>query len=176
MRNNQAARREERAVIASLARDLAALPLKSTGELAEQYLGLFNEPTRSRNKGYLVKRIGWRLQEIAEGGLSPRALAQIEALAPLAPVRWQPRPSTQPVATPVKRRDPRVPPPGQIIRRTQGDTEYQVKVLENGFEYEGKVFRSLSGIARHITGVSWNGYRFFFGSSETANMDRAGDR
>ena len=174
--NLPAARGADRATAAAVSRDLAALPLKSISELAAQYLVLFDEPTRSRNKEYLIKRVSWRLQELAEGGLSPRALEQIDKLAPRAPVRWQPQVPAQVAVAPPKARDPRLPALGEWIRRIDRGREHQVKVVEDGFEYEGTVFRSLSGIARKITGVSWNGYRYFFGCAEPAGAHKAGTR
>jgi hypothetical protein len=174
--NRSAARGEDRASAAAVSRDLAALSSKSVAELADQYLVLFDEPTRSRNREYLIKRMSWRLQEIAEGGLSPRALEQIDKLAPRAPVRWQPQAPAESQVTlaPPKARDPRLPAPGEWIRRIDGGKEHQVKVREHGFEYDGEVFRSLSGVARKITGVSWNGYRYFFGCAEPAGDHKAG--
>ena len=175
MRSHQpVARREERAATAALARDLSALETSTISELSAQYLRLFDEPTRSRNREYLIKRIGWRIQELAEGGLSPHALAQIDKLAPLAPVKWRQSLPTQAGGGPSATRDARLPAPGELIRRVEGGVEHRVKVLERGFEYEGKVFRSLSGIAKQITGVQWNGYRYFFGCADSADAEKAG--
>nr|NIM18730.1 DUF2924 domain-containing protein [Candidatus Latescibacterota bacterium]NIM64471.1 DUF2924 domain-containing protein [Candidatus Latescibacterota bacterium]NIO00624.1 DUF2924 domain-containing protein [Candidatus Latescibacterota bacterium]NIO27025.1 DUF2924 domain-containing protein [Candidatus Latescibacterota bacterium]NIO54550.1 DUF2924 domain-containing protein [Candidatus Latescibacterota bacterium] len=53
------------------------------------------------------------------------------------------------------------PAPGTILTREYRGEVHQVIVLEKGFEYDGKVYRSLSGIARAITGTQWNGYLFF---------------
>lgn len=60
------------------------------GELRDKYLEVYSDPTRSRNKIYLRKKIAWQIQALAEGGLSQRALDRIEELAPLAPIRWRP--------------------------------------------------------------------------------------
>ena len=98
-----------------------------------------------------------RIQELVEGGLSERALARIEELAPLAPVRWRQRPGKQASVagadSAAPRRDPRLPEPGTVITRTHGGKEHKVKVLADGFEYRRKRHRSLSRVAREITGT-----------------------
>ncbi len=180
---NTAARRAERGAAAAIADELAALATMTVGELAEKYREIFGESTRTRNKQYLRKRIAWRIQERAEGGLSPRALERIEQLAPLAPVRWrQPVARKDGVAAPVipmtsAARDLRLPPPGTVVVRIYGDVEHRVTVLADGFEYKGERHRSLSKIARLITGTPWNGFLFFFGrahGSRKAAEERAG--
>jgi hypothetical protein len=160
--------RKDRSAAATVAEQLVALEKMTVGELAGRYREVFGVPTRTRNKNYLRKKVAWRVQEIAEGGLSPRALAQIEELAPLAPVRWR---TTQPdaeaavtaVATPklYPDRDPRLPPPGSVIVRAHKGIEHRVTVLDNGFEYKGAHHETLSQLARVITGTPWNGFLFF---------------
>ena len=160
--------RRDRAVAAGLAAQLTALERMTVSELAARYREVFEVPTRSRNKAYLRKRVAWRIQELAEGGLSPRALARIEELAPLAPVRWRARqPSPAPALTVVAtaasepERDPRLPPPGSVIVRVHGGVEHRATVLDDGFEYGGAHYPTLSQLARAITGTPWNGYLFF---------------
>jgi len=162
------ARRRELAAVTNTRRELVALDAMTVGELAEKYRALFGIPTRTRNKEYLRKHIAWRIQELAEGGLSPRALERIEHLAPQAPVRWQVRvkPDTTAghSATPVEpARDPRLPPVGTVLTRVHNGVEHKVIVLANGFEYNGQCHRSLSKVARLIAGTPWNGFTFFFG-------------
>lgn len=161
--------RAGQAAVANLRRELAELDAMTVGELAEKYREVFGVPTRTRNKGYLRKHLAWRIQEHAEGGLSQRALERIELLAPLAPVRWRRSVARQDgegdsVLTPAPpSRDPRLPPAGAILARVHDGVEHQVTVLAAGFEYRGERHRSLSKIARLITGTSWNGYKFFLG-------------
>lgn len=159
--------------IAHIAGELAALQTMSVGELCEKYREVFGEPTRSRNKQYLYKKIAWRIQEIAEGGLSERAFTQIDTLATGLPRSWRRRlqpadttpvsagePST-PQAAPRKKRDPRMPSAGTVLERDYRGTVHTVTVLEAGFEYRGTRYRSLSKVAREITGTQWNGLLFF---------------
>jgi hypothetical protein len=104
--------------------------------------------------------VAWRIQELAEGGLSNRALTRIEQLIQGPSIRW-PRP--KPASTEAKRpkRDPRLPPAGTVLRRIHQGVEHTVTVLDKGFEYKGNRHRSLSAIAREITGTRWNGFGFF---------------
>ena len=108
-------KRREREAAAGTAAKLRTLEQMTVGELAEKYREVFGEPTRTRNKEYLKKRIAWRIQELAEGGLTPRALELIERLAPEAPARWrQPvvrngGPAAPAVVTMKAPRDPRLP-------------------------------------------------------------------
>jgi hypothetical protein len=165
--------RAERKAAATTAAQLAALATMPVAELAEKYREVFGAPSRTRNKEYLRKRLAWKIQERAEGGLSDLALRRIEELAPLAPVRWRQPVARKdskdvPVVTAVTTttRDSRLPPVGTVITRVHKEKKYEVKVLADGFEYQGHRFRSLSKIARVITGTAWNGYGFFGLSKE----------
>jgi hypothetical protein len=171
-----------RATIAGVAADLAALQQMTSADLAEKYLALFSVPPRSRNRDFLRKRLAWRIQELAEGGLSERALARIEELGPAALAAWR-RPArtgaaaSSCAALETAVRDPRLPPTGTVLTRIHGTTEHAVTVLDDGLEYKGVRYRSLSKIARVITGTPWNGYLFFFGRANgTKTRTRAGGR
>ena len=85
-RKSDAAARARRAV-ADIPEQLAALRSLTVAQLRERYREVFGEPTRSRNKDWLRKKVAWRIQELAEGGLSDRALARIDKLADGAPTR-----------------------------------------------------------------------------------------
>jgi len=146
---------------------LAKLAEMSTGELARRYAELFGEPTRTRHRAYLIRKIGWRLQALAEGDLSERARRRADELANDADVRLapprpkgeQPEPSAKLfVGSPA---DPRLPAPGgAIVRKYKGKT-LRVLVTEEGFEYEGERYKSLSAAAKAISGSHCNGFRFF---------------
>lgn len=158
-----AQRKRDRQAAASVTEQLAALRRLTIGGLKETYLQLYGIPTRSGNGAFLRKKLAWRIQELAEGGLSERALARIEELAPLAPVRWQSAPLTSElaiakVATPAPdlRRDPRLPPAGSVLVRVHRGIEHRVTVLDDGFEYQGQRYQSLSRLARVITETPWN--------------------
>jgi hypothetical protein len=59
------------------------------------------------------------------------------------------------------RRDIRLPKPGDVLSRDYKGRAITVRVLESGFEHEGRRFRSLSAIAKAVTGAHWNGLLFF---------------
>jgi hypothetical protein len=69
-------------------------------------------------------------------------------------------PSTR-ATKPAAKNDPRLPPPGTILHRPYKGENLQVKVLRHGLEFEGKIYRSLSAVAKAITGSHCNGYLFF---------------
>ena len=130
--------------------------------LVARYQELFGEPPRTRHRVYLLRRVSWRLQADQLGGLSQRALDRALAIADDRDLRLtapQPRRSgdSQTKAT----RDPRLPLPGVVLKRQFGGHEVAVKVLVGGFEYQGRKFASLSGVAECITGTRWNGFVFF---------------
>ena len=151
----------------NLSRELATLEKMTVGQLQQRYADLFCETVRSRHRQYLIRRITWRLQANAEGGLSERALRRAGELANTADVRVTPpkgRISGRPVAhveTPAEPSDPRLPPVGvEITRKYKGRT-LTVMVSADGFEYEGARYRSLTAVAKAITGSHINGFRFF---------------
>jgi len=58
-------------------------------------------------------------------------------------------------------RDPRIPPVGTVLRRVFQGVAHEVTVCSEGFEYAGQRFKTLSAVAKHITGTPWNGFLFF---------------
>src|SRR5206468_177715 len=103
------------------------------------------------NRRYLESRLAYRIQELAYGGLKPETVQRLEALAEdLESVQAarRSRSAARPVAG------------TQLVRDWQG-TEHRVTVVDAGFEYRGRPFKSLSAIARTITGTRWNGLVFF---------------
>jgi len=158
--------RQTREAAADIASQLAELRELTVGGLCVRYREVFGEPTRSRNKDYLFKKIAWRIQELAEGGLSERALAKIDEIGSDVPMRV--RPVRDPNAFVLRdignradNRDPRLPPVGTVLIRMYKGHAHEVTVLENGFEYLGEKHNSLSIIAGLITGTNWNGYLFW---------------
>lgn len=149
--------------------ELAKLRNMTVGQLREHYAKVLGEVTRSQNKVYLVRRIIWRLQAKAEGDLSIRARRRAEQLAQEAEVRLTPpknRPLTASPSTPVvlevpASHDARLPTPGMSLRRQYKGRTIVVSVLEDGFEFNGERYKSLSAVAKAITGSHCNGFRFF---------------
>lgn len=162
--------RRTREGVADITEQLAALRSMTVAQLRERYLEVTGEPTRSRNKDWLFKKIAWRIQELAEGGLSEQALASIDELAGDAPVRWRQRrsqasaPTLEGDATDAQAaepRDPRLPPAGTVLTRDYKGVEHKLTVLDDGFEYRGERHASLSKLAKDITGTNWNGFLFW---------------
>ncbi len=140
-------------------------------ELRVKYFDLFGEPSRSNHKQFLFRRVAWRLQALAYGELSEYARQQALVLAQDADLRIKaPRHlvgTAQQVLQPTLRsrrkpgRDERLPQPGSILRREFKGQPVMVKVLPDGFQYQDRFYKSLSAIARQVTGTRWNGYAFF---------------
>ena len=154
----------------SIGQEMAALKRITVKELRMKYAELFDDETRTGNKAWLIKRIAWRMQAQAEGGLSERARRRADELANDADLRMSP-PKVAPVSRLLEQRtitstahftrDDRLPLPGTILVREYKGQTVQVRVLENGFEHDGEVYRSLSAVAKAITGTHTNGYLFF---------------
>ena len=145
--------------LASTAHEIDDLQQKTVAQLQIRYQQVFGEVSRSNHKQFLVRRIAWRLQAVAEGDLSQRARDRALSLARDADLRL--RAPAAGIGPPGRRRDPRLPRPGTSLTRVFRDGTVTVTVLENGFQYEDRVYRSLSAVARHISGTQWNGFSFF---------------
>jgi hypothetical protein len=160
----------------NIAKEVAALRRLSTRDLRSRYAETFGETTNANNKLWLIKRIAWRLQVQAEGDLSERARRRAAELANDADLRLSPPIEKRAVAPeefsrpeiPPHQADDRVPPPGTIITRAYKGDFLQVQVLQHGFEFEGAVYKSLSAVARTITGQHCNGLHFFRLGQEVA--------
>jgi len=139
----------------------------SLEELKKKYSELFeNKPAPSNNKTYLWKKIAYRLQELEYGGLSVESQGKIqELIQKYDPVNNKAvRPENTSQNEPKKanlKRDKRLPIPGTVITKEYKGIKLQVKILESGFEYSNKVYKTLTAIAKEVTGAHWNGYLFF---------------
>ncbi len=156
----------------TLLRELHRIQRLSVSELQAEWSKLYDgEACRPRNRTYLVKRLCWRIQELTHGGLSDCARTRIDEFAPDTFTRDRtPREAldaasaaNQPKADPVSgpKRDPRLPSPGSVLTRQYHGREIRVLTLDDGFEWDGRHFRSLSAVAKAITHQKWNGRLFF---------------
>jgi hypothetical protein len=156
----------------NIVKEVAALQRLSVKDLRGRYAEVFGEATHAKNKAWLVKRVAWRLQALAEGDLSERARRRAAELANDADLRLNPPRTPAVPTTPVPEErtttrtlrfqaDDRLPPPGTVLTRTYKGETLQVMVLADGFEYQGQVYASLSAVAKAITGSHCNGYLFF---------------
>ena len=153
----------------NIGKELAALRRMAVKELRARYAEEFGEETSANNRDWLVKRLAWRLQALAEGDLSERARQRAAELANDADLRLSPPPQDKTLPLPAEsqrvtlpfRGNDRLPMPGTIITRSYKGQMLQVKVLQRDFEFEGEVYKSLSAVAKAITGSHCNGYLFF---------------
>ena len=140
----------------SVLRQLATLETLSMEQLHEKWRDLYGGEPPGYKRQFLIKRLAYRIQALFYGGLSEAAKAHWRQVAQ---------------GDPVARVDGRVAGnsrsktdilPGTRFVRIWKDRRHEVLAHENGFEYDGRMFRSLSAVAREITGTRWNG-RLFFG-------------
>ncbi len=131
---------------------LAALKTTPTPKLKEQWRQLFEGEPPAFNRRYLESRLAYRIQELAYGGLRPETVRRLEKLGEEldggSKAKRQTRADSRPVAG------------TRLIREYQG-VEHCVTVRDNDFEYQGRPYKSLSAIARAITGTPWSGPVFF---------------
>ncbi len=140
----------------SVLRQLATLETMTLEQLRQKWLDLYGSDAPCYKKQFLIKRLGYRIQELFYGGLSEAAKAHLSQVAQEDPV------ARVDVRVPEKRQGKDGILPGTRFVRIWKDRRYEVLAQENGFEYDGRIFRSLSAVAREITGTRWNG-RLFFG-------------
>ena len=161
----------------ALAARIARVRQMPPRELRKVYRLTFGRETTSGNRAWLVRTISNRLREIEESHQRPRALAMAEAfskdlgcedgffrylqtLPPVVPLPRIPEEAFAPQHA-SRARDPRIPPLGTVLVRHFGDRDYRVTVTDEGFMLGRHRYRSLSAVAKAITGKHWNGFRFF---------------
>jgi hypothetical protein len=131
---------------------LIALKAASTPDLKNQWRELFDTEPPAFNRRFLESRLAYRIQELAYGGLKPQTIERLEALGEqLAGGNMVVRRN---------RADDRPIIGTRLIREWQG-VEHTVTVLADGYELQGRPYKSLSSVARAITGTRWNGWVFF---------------
>lgn len=140
---------------------MAELRKIRTRELQEKYREVFGEGTRSSNRVYLLRRIAWGLQMKCDGDLSEQAKARVKELARMEDLRISAPRTTGMSGSVNAMRDKRLPCIGSILRKTYKGRKIEVRITEQGFEWEGTSWRSLSALAREITGGHWSGFSFF---------------
>jgi hypothetical protein len=130
---------------------LAALKTAPVAALKQKWRDLFEREPPAYNRHFLESRLAYRIQELAFGGLSPETLERLDVLADELEGKGSKRRSSlknRPIAG------------TRLIREWRG-AEHRVTVRQEDFEYQGRPYKSLSAIARAITGTRWNGLVFF---------------
>jgi hypothetical protein len=120
--------------------------------LKQQWRELFDSEPPAFSRVYLQSRLAYRIQELAYGSLKTETVARLEALGEKL--------DGGNIVCRRIRADDRPTAGTRLIREYQG-VEYTVTVRADGFEFDGRPYRSLSAIARAITGTRWNGWTFF---------------
>lgn len=131
---------------------LAALKLMSVNDLKAEWQALFDAPAPNNSRTFLEGRLAYRIQELTYGGPDKQTRRLLDLLA-------------DEVEGTLTRKgqivDPRNPVVGTKLIREWDGTAHTVTVLKDGFDWGGQRYKSLSAVARAITGTRWNGYRFF---------------
>ena len=165
----------------SIAAEVARLARMTVPELRARHEELFRAPAKSHRKEFLARQIAWRLQAESEGGLPEETRQLALAVARDAPRRIRIESAAARRAEEADRtattrlasnHDTRLLMPGSLLMKDYRGETYVVKVLDNGFDYDGRLYRSLSAIAQEITGTKWNGYLFFGIAKEVAHGRR----
>jgi hypothetical protein len=131
---------------------VAAIKTMPTPALKTMWRDLHGTEAPPYNRRFLESRLAYRIQELAYGGLKPETVKRLDALARGVE---DTNPKTRRIRT------DRKPVAGtRLLREFQG-VEHIVTVTVEGYEYRGRPYKSLSAIARAITGVQWNGWVFF---------------
>ena len=131
---------------------LARLKAMTVNELKSEWQTLMGSTPPNNSRTFLEQRLAYRIQELTYGGLPKPVSRLLDALAD--EVEGKKVRST--VIS-----DPRNPVIGTRLVREWDGVEHVVTVLQGGFDWQGRRYKSLSAIARDITGTQWNGYRFF---------------
>jgi Protein of unknown function (DUF2924) len=136
---------------ASVLAQLTALKGLPTPDLKRRWRELFETEPPPYNRRFLESRLAYRIQELAFGGLTPETLKRLEAIA-----------EDLDGGDPARRRAAKDRPISgtKLIREWKG-VEHCAAVCDDGYEYQGRRYQSLSAIARAITGTRWNGWVFF---------------
>jgi hypothetical protein len=131
---------------------LAALKTTPTPDLKRQWRDLFETEPPPYNRRFLESRLAYRIQELAYGRLKPETIERLEALGRQLDggdvVLRRTRTEEKPIS-------------GTRLIREWQSIEHCVTVRDHDYEYQGRPYKSLSAVARAITGTRWNGWVFF---------------
>jgi hypothetical protein len=135
----------------SVLAQIAALKSMDAKALKARWRELFDTEPPPYNRRFLESRLAYRIQELAYGGLKPETVERLAALAEEIGGKGTRRARSaqeRPIAG------------TRLLREWQG-VEHSVTVRDDGYEYQGRPYKSLSAVARSITGTRWNGWIFF---------------
>ena len=135
----------------SLEREVAAIAVLSGPAIIAAWEQAYGTPAPNVPPSMLARHMTWQMQADELGGLNKRIERHLNKLCEASEeALQQPKPL------------PEMPSPGTRFLREWGGKVHHVELLPNGrYAYAGKEWRSLSTIAKHITGAHWSGPRFF---------------
>lgn len=137
-------------------KQIADLHIQSQDELKALWQEYFGSEPPAYRKGFLIRGLAQRIQELTYGGLPEAPQARLDALVDDSG-RGKRRGGKK---AETGRAEGHLLPGTRLVREWQG-VAHHVTALADGFEYGGRRFKSLSAIARDITGTRWNGWAFF---------------
>ena len=133
--------------------ELTELPGMPFPALKERWRSLYGTEPPGYKREHMVRRLAYRIQELAYGGLADEAKAELERIAEDDERQRQGAPVKKKAATSLVR--------GTRLIREWDSKRHEVTVAEGGFDYNGRRYKSLSSVAKSITGSHWSGPLFF---------------
>ena len=153
----------------SIVKQIAGLHRLNSAQLKERWRELFGAEPPGYNRTFLIKRLAYRLQELIHGGLPDAARAKMRDILQDAGLTED---GLAPGKGRLAKRNRELPTTGTRLVRIWNGDRHEVTTIQGGFEYQGRRYRSLSAIAKAITGTHWNG-RAFFGLPDNGGRGNA---
>jgi hypothetical protein len=141
--------------ISPVLKHIAGLPKLSYAELKALWREYFGVEPPAYRRGFLVRGLAHRIQELTYGGLKPAYQARLDAM-----IDGTGKPNGAGLSGRRARQEVNLLEGTKLLREWRGVT-HEVTVIEGGYEHQGKRYRSLSAVARAITGTQWSGPLFF---------------
>ncbi len=133
----------------------------SSSHLMTEYTRLTNESYYTHNRKSLIRKIAWLYQTADQQPLSQMALDRVDELVKDSKLRTKP-PQNFNLDIPKRARTKKQKlQPGTILTKTYNGEDYEVVILDRGFLWNNRIFKSISAVAKEITGSHWNGNLFF---------------
>ena len=148
----------------SITTELNEIRRMTVPQLVAKYRKVFGKEPRVRHREHLQRKISWEVQRQRLGGLSDAAQRKLDELIGELDLPFD-KDKKAVTAALQRTRKPNEPAVGTVLTRTWRGQDIHVHVVDNGYEWDGVVYKSLSATARAVTGTRWNG-RLFFGLSQ----------
>ena len=132
----------------SIIKQIIALQSMNEDSLLSMWDKFFDYKPEVSSRQHIISKIAYKIQELVYGGVDPATEEKIREQAKNTSLRSKKKKKFQPQI-------------GTKIVKEYHEKTYEVLVVDDGFAYEGEVFKSLSAIANKITGTKWNGLKFF---------------